>query len=155
MAEATSPGWARLRCETTCTIEFLHRITRELENSPWSCSWEILPDLDEHGGKVTQEIPEMDTESTQDPRLPSPPDRPTPPNPPDRPAKKEERADLELRAFRIQHMATFASVEQLNGKNVGILVHIGCKARPIKNAQPQLLATLQHKISRQPEDSTP
>jgi len=102
MAEAKSPGWARLRCETTCTIEFLHRITRELENSPWSCSWEILPDLDEHGGKVTEEIPEMDTESTQDPRPPSPPDRPTPPNPPDRPAKKEERADLELRAFRIQ-----------------------------------------------------
>ena len=53
-------------------------------------------------GKVTEEIPEMDTESTQDPRPPSPPDRPTPPNPPDRPAKKEERADLELRAFRIQ-----------------------------------------------------
>jgi len=53
------------------------------------------------------------------------------------------------------HMATFASVEQLNGKNVGMLVHIGCKARPIKNAQPQLLASLQHKISRQPEDSTP
>ena len=53
------------------------------------------------------------------------------------------------------HMASFASVEQLNGKNVGMLVHIGCKARPIKNAQPQLLATLQHKISRQPEGSTP
>ncbi len=52
-------------------------------------------------------------------------------------------------------MASFASVEQLNGKNVGIFVHIGCKARPIKNAQPQLLASLQHKISRQPEDSTP
>ena len=102
MAEATSPGWARLRCETTCTIEFLHRITRELENSPWSCSWEILPDLDEHGGKVTEEIPEMDTESTQDPRPPSPPDRPTPPSPPDRPAKNEERAGLELKAFRLQ-----------------------------------------------------
>ena len=97
MAEATSPGWARLRCETTCTLEYLHQITRELENTPWSCSWEILPDLDEH--KLTEEIPEMDTE---DPRPPSPPDRPTPPNPPDRPAKKEERADLELRAFRIQ-----------------------------------------------------
>ena len=49
--------------------------------------------------KVTEEIPEMDTE---DPRPPSPTDRPTTPNPPDRPAKKEERADLELRAFRIQ-----------------------------------------------------
>ena len=91
MAEAKSPGWARLRCETTCTIEFLHQITRELENSPWCCSWEILPDLDEHCGKVTEEIPEMDTESTQDPRPPSPPDRPTPPSPPDRPAKNEER----------------------------------------------------------------
>ena len=45
--------------------------------------------------KVTEEIPEMDTE---DPRPPSPTDRPTTPNPPDRPAKKEERADLELRA---------------------------------------------------------
>ena len=98
MAEAKSPGWARLRCETTCTIEFLHEITRELENSPWCCSWEILPDLDEHGGKVTEEIPEMDTESTP----PSPPDRPTPPSPPDRPAKNEERADLELKAFRLQ-----------------------------------------------------
>ena len=58
--------------------------------------------MDEHGGKVAEEIPEMDTESTQDPRPPSPPDRPTPPNPPDRPAKKEERADLELIAFRIE-----------------------------------------------------
>ena len=58
--------------------------------------------MDEHGGKVTEEIPEMDTGSTEDPRPPSPPDRPTPPSPPDRPAKKEERADLELRAFRIQ-----------------------------------------------------
>ena len=54
--------------------------------------------MDEHGGKVTEEIPEMDTESTP----PSPPDRPTPPNPPDRPAKKEERADLELIAFRVE-----------------------------------------------------
>jgi hypothetical protein len=98
MAEAKSPGWARLRCETTCTLEYLHQITRELENTPWSCSWEILPDLDEQQ-KVTEEIPEMDTE---DPRPPSPTDRPTTPNPPDRPAKKEERADLELRAFRIQ-----------------------------------------------------
>ena len=53
------------------------------------------------------------------------------------------------------HLASIASVEQLNGKNVGILHHIGCKARPSKNAQPQLLASLQHKISRQPEDSTP
>ena len=58
--------------------------------------------MDEHGGKVAEEIPEMDTESTQDPRPPSPPDRPTPPSPPDRPAKKEERADLELKAFRLQ-----------------------------------------------------
>ena len=58
--------------------------------------------MDEHGGKVTEEIPEMDTESTQDPRPPSPPDRPTPPNPPGRPAKQVERGDLELRAFRIE-----------------------------------------------------
>ena len=59
-----------------------------------------------------------------------------------------------MHTWEDQHMATFASVEQLNGKNVGMLVHIRCKARPIKNAQPQLLASLQHKISRQPEDST-
>ena len=98
MAEATSPGWARLRCETTCTLEYLHQITRELENTPWSCSWEILPDLDEQQ-KVTEEIPKIDTE---DPRPPSPTDRPTTPNPPDRPAKKVERADLELIAFRIE-----------------------------------------------------
>ena len=97
MAEAKSPGWARLRCETTCTIEFLHEITRKLENSPWGCSWEIW-----HGGKVTDEIPEMDTESTQDLPPLSPPDCPTPPSLPDCPAKNEERADLELKAFRLQ-----------------------------------------------------
>ena len=49
--------------------------------------------------KVTEEIPETDTE---DPRPPSPTDRPTTPNPPDRPAKKGERPDLELIAFRIE-----------------------------------------------------
>ena len=101
MAEAKSPGWAKLRCETTCTIKFLREITRKLENSPWGCSWEIW-----HGGKVADEIPEMDIESTQDPPPPSPPNRPTPPSPPDRPtvpaAKNEERPDLELAAFRLQ-----------------------------------------------------
>ena len=49
--------------------------------------------------KVTEEIPKIDTE---DPRPPSPTDRPTTPNPPDRPAKKGERPDLELIAFRIE-----------------------------------------------------
>ena len=53
--------------------------------------------MDEHGGKVADEIP--------DPPPPSP-NRPTPPSPPNHPAKKEERADLpfslELKAFRVQ-----------------------------------------------------
>ena len=63
-------------------------------------------------------------------------------------------SDIRERGMVARHVASIASVEQLNGKNVGILHHIRCKARPIKNAQPQLLATLQHKISWQPEDST-
>ena len=100
MAEAKSPGWAKLRCETTCTINFLREITRKLENSTWCCSWEILDE------QVADETPESDIESTQDPPPPSPPDRPTPPSPPDRPtvpaAKNEERPDLELAAFRLQ-----------------------------------------------------
>ena len=76
-------------------LKYLHQITQELENMLWSCSWEILPDLDEQQ-KVTEEILKIDTEDLWPL---SPTNHLTTPNLPDCPAKKEVCTNLELINF--------------------------------------------------------
>ena len=61
------PYYVKLRCSTTCSLEFLRKIAQACENSTWCCSWDII---DAHGRKVdcdTAEIPDLDVEFDEPP----------------------------------------------------------------------------------------